>query len=49
MSAVRPGPPSAGEGHHDLHAADQVHVLQPGQRRASQQETEDLRLHPSIL
>ena len=39
MSAVRPCPPSVGEGHHDLHATDEVHVHQHDDLRASEQKT----------
>ena len=40
MSAVRPCPPGVGEGHHDLHATDEVHVHQHDDLRTSEQETQ---------
>ena len=44
VSAVWPGPAGSGEGHHDLHAPDQVHVQQPSKRAAAaQQEAESVR------
>ena len=44
MSAVRPRPAGAGQGHHDLHAPDKVHVQQPRQRAAAtKQEAESVK------
>ena len=44
VSAVRPRPVGAGQGHHDLHAPDKVHVQQPRQRAAApKQEAESVR------
>ena len=40
VPAVWPSSPGPGQGHHDLHATNQVHVLQPCLQWASQQETE---------
>ena len=31
VSALRPGATGPGQGYHDLHAPDQIHVQQPGQ------------------
>ena len=42
MPTVRPRSVGVSEGHHDLHAPDQVYVLQPSYRGALQQETESL-------
>ena len=40
MRCLRSCPPGVGEGHHDLHAADEVHVHQHDDLRTSQQETQ---------
>ena len=40
MRCLRPRAPGVGEGHHDLHAADEVHVHQHDDLRTSQQETQ---------
>ena len=39
MRCLRPGPSGVGEGHHDLHATDEVHVHQHDDLRAGGQET----------
>ena len=40
MRSVRPRASGPGQGHHDLHAADEVHVHQHDELGAHQQETE---------
>ena len=39
MRCLRSCPPGVGEGHHDLHATDEVHVYQHDDLRTSGQET----------
>ena len=40
MRGLRPSAPGVGEGHHDVHAADEVHVHQHDDLRTSEQETQ---------